>query len=683
MRVPICMKASCPSAVRHAEIRGLARNIPGQNLAGNIVVYRRDGMGARLRNLVAGLRLQQRFGGDLVVLWPVGATTKTLKHPDQLFDADFVAAHMVQNTDQIKKTHASARDFRSFQTAQDIQAHLAAGGSVLIENLSEEFLIPGEDVHMARAEFIQTAASLPFHVDILDRVQMVRDHAGGQAMTALHVRRGDIIFEPYWARRFWPTKYAPDEYYDVMIEQYPNRPYLLFSDTPQTISRFHDRHGIVSTAAVMDLASLSPAQADLSELLAISQCNDVLCSSYSAFSTAAVMMGGATKTALPDDLPAELQRKAHKRLGKRLQAGPEAFINVNDYGQSLHWQVQRSSSAEAQALCERVIDQRLWVPHLGPHTLTKAVRNRMDQETVALIETDQRHYPFRARYLQKTPDIKRLQTKLFLAAQAYVGLGDIPRAVEVMANIAMFQRQAGAVDALSHVLHEHLRAGAFGCPPTTLVPYSSEDGRIPGFRRLRDVRRPILMRFLARQTPWHWQAAMGVDWPELHMSGGCVLQDGILERLKGYATSDDPMEKSLAAVACLRTNRTPKARQLMNQIADPLVDLSGDDWALLQKRKAQVLLKQGKTQQAEYAAAAALEASAHPVFRWWWAACLLDSGQRDKALDVTNTLPADTQYARAIMVQLADPADVSARKKALEEGFVVTVPETGGNVVLA
>jgi len=50
----------------------LARNIAGKNLAGKIVVYRRDGMGARLRNLVAGLLLQQRFGGDLVVLWPVG-----------------------------------------------------------------------------------------------------------------------------------------------------------------------------------------------------------------------------------------------------------------------------------------------------------------------------------------------------------------------------------------------------------------------------------------------------------------------------------------------------------------------------------------------------------------------------------------------------------------------------------
>lgn len=683
MRVPICMKASYPSAVRHAEVRGLARNPDGKKLAGKIVVFRRDGMGARLRNLVAGLRLQQRFGGDLVVLWPVGKTTNKLKNPDHLFDVDFVAAHMVQDADQINQAHASARQFGSFQTAQDIQAHLSAGESVLIENLSGEFLIPGEDVHVARTEFIQTAANLPFHADILDRVQMVRDHAGGQAMTALHVRRGDIIFEPYWARRFWPTKYVPDEYYDVMIEQHPNQPYLLFSDTPQTITRFRDRHGIVSAAAVMDLASLSPAQADLSELLAIAQCADVLCSSYSAFSTAAVMMGGATKTVLPDDLPAELQSKAHKRLGKRLQAGPEAFINVNDYGQSLHWQVQRSPSAEAQALCERVIDQRLWVPHLGSHTLTKAVRNGMDRETVALIETDQRHYRFQAKYLQKTPEIKRLQTKLFLAAQAYVGLGDIPRAVEVMGNIALFQKQAGAVDALSHVLQDHLRAGAFGCPPTTLVTYSAEDGRIPGFRRLRDLRRPILMRFLANQTPWHWQAAMGLDWPELHMSSGCVLQDGILERLTGYATSNDPMEKSLAAVACLRTNRMPKARRLMNQIADPLVDLSGNDWALLQKRKAQVLLKQGKTQQAEYAAAAALEASAHPVFRWWWAACLLDSGQRDKALDVTSTLPANTQYARAIMVRLADPADVSARKKALEEGFVVTVPETGGNVAVA
>jgi len=45
---------------------------------------------------------------------------------------------------------------------------------VLIENLGGEFLIPGEDVHVARAEFIQTAASLPFHADILDQVQMVR-----------------------------------------------------------------------------------------------------------------------------------------------------------------------------------------------------------------------------------------------------------------------------------------------------------------------------------------------------------------------------------------------------------------------------------------------------------------------------------------------------------------------------
>jgi len=79
MRVPICMKASYPSAVRHAEVRGLARNPDGKKLAGKIVVFRRDGMGARLRNLVAGLRLQQRFGGDLVVLWPVNDDQETEK----------------------------------------------------------------------------------------------------------------------------------------------------------------------------------------------------------------------------------------------------------------------------------------------------------------------------------------------------------------------------------------------------------------------------------------------------------------------------------------------------------------------------------------------------------------------------------------------------------------------------
>ncbi len=653
-------------------------------MPGQIVVFRQDGLGARLRNIVVGMRMQRLFGCDLIILWPLSRNTKDLRRPQRLFGAEFVANHLVLDADRIDSINAAATDLGTFEQLEQMQHHLQTGGSIRIENMGENIALPSESEEQARADFIATAATLPLDDTIQDRLARVDQFAGQTPLTAIHVRRGDIIFDPYWARRFWPSKYVPDEYYDVMIEQAPNAPYLMFSDTPESLRRFQDRYGITSAGALMGLDQVFPGQADLCELLAIARCKRVISGSYSAFSTAATLIGGAQKVALPDDMPAPLRQEAEARLQQRIQAGPEQFINQNDFAQSLHWRVQtlRAQNQEdlVQPMLDSAVQQKVWLPHLAGPILTQAVQTQQDQRVLSLIETDQKNRPFLTGYLRKPPETRRRSNQLFLAAQAFVGQSQVRQAVQTLSTLILMQHRPGPADTLSVSLASPLTTGAFDCPPTTLITYDADQGAPMGFQNIPELRTPLLQRFLGQNPALNWQAAMAADWSDLSMSGGFAPPLKALERIVATASDASVMERSLAAVGHHLAGRLPRAKRIMAAIAEETDGLTPLQLALLEKRKAQILLARSKPKAAEAAMQRAFEHSDHPAFRAWWAVQLCRANRAADAGALLRAQPPRTQYERFLLLNLPDAAEARDASGALTQSALGQSFQDGFNI---
>ena len=630
--------------------------------------------------MIGAMRVAAFCDAPMQVLWPVGHYAQELARPRDFFAADFVDTRFEMDDGRIAALRDNAVHLADLPDADAMHACLDSGRNILVENARDPVVLPGETAKQAAERFVATAGDVPPSDKVLTHLLKFDAHAQGGTVTALHVRRGDIIADGRWSRRYWPSKYVPDDYYDVMIESAPDAAYAIFSDTPASIARFGQRHGIRAAADIMDLAELNGAQQDMAELLAISRCATVLAGSDSAFSSAASMIGGTVKLTLPDDMPDALRQEAEARLLARVRQGPAAFLNVHDFGQCAHRGVRvlerDGRFEEARAILTRAADDHLEVPHLTKNLLAEAIRAHDDPTTLRICAAERRARPLKGWQFVKPSVIKHHIRGQMVAAFAYAGLGQDRRAVECLCQMALLQHSPGPLDMLSLRLRPHLEAGAFACPPTTLIRF--EDGQIHprGIQSIVKLHKVFQARFLDGEVPLNWQTALLLDWDLLTFAGRRDLMPKPLRHIASAGRDgDDPMALSLAALALVQQNKLKKAQQAVDRAAQ----LAAADRpaamarALIAKRQAQVALAHGAFDTAEGHMMRALDLTDHPAFPTWWAKVEMANDRHAQGLARVQALPDPPFYALWILFKNAPKADEagdSAARDALRDRFI-------------
>ena len=606
---------------------------------GQILAYRRDRLGGRLRSMVNAMRLALWGGVELRILWPVGHYAQELADPTEFLDSDFVQAHFLRDEQEVKTLYDGATHLSEFANYREMRTHLNAGKNIVIENTKLPIALPKESKKKANLAFIETAKSIPPSAQVTQSLSQFDKLVGDRKATALHVRRGDIIEPGRWSRSYWPTKYVPDDYYDVMIEADPEAAFLLFSDTPATLAQFEAVHGIRSAVDVLGLSELTPSQRDFAELLSIARCQTVLAASDSAFSTAATLLGGVTKLSLPDDMTQDQRVEAEQRLISRVQAGPEAFLNQYDFGQGAHraTEILRADGQDqpARAIVKYAAEQGLEVPHLTRDYLESAIAENDDLTALAIVAGEQNVRKVRRWHVDNPGLLKHHLRRQVIAGFAYAGLGRRDLAAKTVSNLALCQTKISPLDILSVELSDQLTSGADGVPPATPIGFGTDQTHPRGLPSLIGFVPHWVDRYLSDGAPWNWQAAFDLDWRSIGVNARPGPREPVLTHIfEAGRGSADPMQVSLAAMAALRLGQDARAKRLMAKSER----MPGPDQTLKQAimllRRAQIAERAENLETAQKVQQEALELSEHPAIIAYYLAYLSRHKQRGLAREI-------------------------------------------------
>lgn len=632
---------------------------------GRIFAYRRDRLGGRLRSMVNAMRLADWCGAEFSVLWPVGHYAQELAFPSEFFAQAFVDAHLVLEEDAIREAYEGTKHIGDFDTLEALKDHVNSGKNVVIENTKTALVLPDESEEQANFAFIETAIRITPSGQVQEALERFDAMVDGRTATALHVRRGDIIQPGRWSRTYWPTKYVPDDYYDVMIEADPDTAFLLFSDTPATLERFDKVHGIKSAISVMELDSLDESQRDFAELLAISRCDRVLASSDSAFSTAATLLGGATKQSLPEDMPTDSQVEAEQRLIQRVEQGPQAFLNLYDYGQCARRVVElhqgRADPKKANAIMAHVVEQGWELPHLTRHYLGSAVRADDDIAVLKILTAEQKVRKLRRWHFDSPGLLKHHIRRQVLSGFAYAGLHEDAMAAQCFSNLALSQTSICPLDVLSGRLRDHFLEGWADVPPTTEVPFFDGQHHPRGLSSTAGYTDHYAARFLANSAPWNWQTAFDLDWRSIGVNERPMPRpERVRHIIQTGKNSDDAMLLSLAAVGMLRVGRKQRARAVMDMAEAANSPKTALNKALLAKRRAQVEEATGNDADAEAAILTMLDGSRHPGFVAYYLSFLTRKSRRAEARGIMLEIKDRPFYLSWLQYELLARGDQGA-----------------------
>lgn len=308
-----------------------------------IIGYRKDRLGARIIALGNLLRLEGKFGMSVSYLWPDGFESHDMSIDDPdfpIFDTDFHAKYLREIPQGERPDIDDLTDIDSIRgriSTELFQQRVDKGERFLCNEGLHPLLFSNELGPDHMDAFRDALARIVWS----PRVQAVLDEATAKLgalpgePSALHVRRGDVLDKDPWMHKNWVSKFAPDEFYTSVMDR-PDTPTVLFSDTPEVVTRMASmRPSAVTLADLVEAPDLSEMQRDLLELLLMARCNDIVAPSLSAFSASAAMMGGMGVIELPHDLPEADRFGAYDILLERILAGPDSFHNAGDFAQSL------------------------------------------------------------------------------------------------------------------------------------------------------------------------------------------------------------------------------------------------------------------------------------------------------------------------------------------------------------
>ena len=356
-----------------------------------ILGYRKDRMGARLIGLLNVIRLGQALGVPARFAWihdPHGPYPE-LADPHAFFAGDFVARHIsvvpaVPDLAGRENLTALAANINH----ANLIRRIAGGARFFSEEAFAATVLMGEDPAEVRATLAAIADALPLTPRLERALRRARRklqrRAGGLAgpatdeavddapdgaarppdarasdatpppsgaaaaaarpvigrgpgISAIHVRRGDILDGVPWSLSSWPSKFVPDEFFQAWASAQAG-PVVAFTDTPDAVRHMaRDLPHVALAADLLDLSSLTVAERDMLELLLMGGAERIGAPSGSAFSRAAQNIGRARLEVLPGDLPPDHRAGCHETLLQRCIASPHSFFALGDQAQSLQY----------------------------------------------------------------------------------------------------------------------------------------------------------------------------------------------------------------------------------------------------------------------------------------------------------------------------------------------------------
>ncbi len=324
---------------------------------GVFIGQRKDRMGARLLMILTCIRLAEDFEAEYRVNWfPQDADAPELDQPEELFTAEWMDAHFLDQAefDALGATALPIWAFQNDTSPERLNAHLASGRSVLVEEGGEIPAFPWEDIETIRPRYRDFIHSVGF----VDEVRKIMDRAdqklSGQGGSAYHIRRGEILNGLPWKHSIWPAKIEPDEFYEAHLEKSKGQMVIMFSDQPEVIDRFKQRFPeLMQMSDIADLSVLTRAQRDFLELFAMSRADQVIAPHISGFSMASARISGQQRKVFRDVLSKDEMQAANARFIERVAKGPSAFPNPSEAAHIYSKAVQYLS---AQDRCEEAYD---------------------------------------------------------------------------------------------------------------------------------------------------------------------------------------------------------------------------------------------------------------------------------------------------------------------------------------
>src|SRR6056297_2084345 len=332
---------------------------------GLFIGMRKDQLGARLLMMLNSIRLAEDYGTDFRINWfPRGAMAPKLDTPADLFAPDFMARHFIDNADfeALDDRTEPLWSFLKDQSPERLEAHLAGGGHVLLDEGFEIVAFPWEDGSDLRGRFRGFISRIGFNPVVGRRMAAVEAamDAQGKRTIAYHIRRGDILNEAPWKHKEWPAKIEPDELYSAYLEKNADAGALVFSDQPESIARFTAAHPKVARIDdLVDLSDCKPVQRDFLELYAMSRASEIVAPPISAFSRAAARLSGQERKCFHEVMSVPELDTSYARAALRLQEGPEAFLTDSEaaqiYAKVSRWLQDKDRVTDAYEIGHRLL----------------------------------------------------------------------------------------------------------------------------------------------------------------------------------------------------------------------------------------------------------------------------------------------------------------------------------------
>ena len=334
---------------------------------GLFIGLRKDQLGARLLMMLNAIRLSEDYGTDFRINWfPRGAMAPTLATPTDLFSEAFIECHFIENA-EFEALGPIAKPLWTFMNDEGpkrLEAHLAGGGHVVLDEGFEIVEFPWEDASDLRERFRGFISCIGFNPVVAGHIEQIEAAMAaneGRRTIAYHIRRGDILNTDPWKHKEWPAKIEPDELYSAYLEKNGGAKALVFSDQPESIARFTTAHPQVgSIDDLVDLKGCKTVQRDFLELFAMSRASEIVAPPISAFSRAAARLSGQERKCFHEVMTVEERDRAYDRLLERFAKGPEAFITPSEAAHVFVKLARRLQEAgreqEAWEIGQRILD---------------------------------------------------------------------------------------------------------------------------------------------------------------------------------------------------------------------------------------------------------------------------------------------------------------------------------------
>jgi|GEM_PF-3040905 len=320
------------------------------NKDAQIIGFRKDRLGARIVAIGNLLFLEDHFDTTVRFLWASTSEEYDMdihdpKHP--IFDPSFANAYIRQipahDRDQISGL-TDLEEIRGSISTSLFEDRLQAGESFVCTNGFTPALFANEMGPEHQARYQNSLSRIVWAPAIYAALNGALEKLAAmpENLHALHVRRGDVLDKEPWCHRNWMAKFAPDEFYTAVMDR-PDTTTVLFSDTPDVARKLAEKWpNAFALAEFVDMQNLSEMQRDLVELLLMAACDVVVAPSLSAFSSAAISIGGMTSIKLPSNLTPLERDTSYDAVLARVLKGPDSFFNDGDFAQSVGYAFRHS-----------------------------------------------------------------------------------------------------------------------------------------------------------------------------------------------------------------------------------------------------------------------------------------------------------------------------------------------------